>query len=437
MIRLMTAFTLWLGLALPGQASVDIQEVKTPAGHSAWLVQDPSIPFVSLEIWFRGGTSLDAPGARGATNLMTGLLEEGTGDLDAQGFARARDDLAASFGFDSTDDAVTVSARFLTDTTDAAIDLLHSALTNPRFDPVAVERVRAQVVAGLESDAEDPDAIAGNTFAKLAFGDHPYGSPGEGTLDSVAALSRDDLIKAYQGALARDRVYIAASGDISPEKLAQVIDRVLDGLPATGAPLPGRAPFLLKGGVQVVPYDTPQSVIQFAQPGISREDPEFFAAFVMNQIFGGSGFGARLMTEVREKRGLTYGIGAYLMQKDDADLYVGRASTANARAAETVAVVKAEWAKMAAEGPTQAELDQAKTYLTGAYPLRFDGNGDIAQILAGMQMDGLPIDYIKTRNDRINAVTLEDARHVAARLLDPAALSFVIVGHPEGLETSN
>lgn len=437
MNRVLTALAFWTATSLPVLAAVDIQEVKTPGGFTAWLVEEPSIPFVSLEIWFRGGTSIDTPETRGAVNLMTGLLEEGTDGLDARGFAEARDSLAASFSFRANDDAITVSSRFLSDTTDEAMALLKQALSTPGFDPVAVERVRAQVLAGLRSDAEDPDSIASQTFAKMAFGDHPYGSDGQGTLESVAALTREDLIAAHQGTMTRDRVFIGAAGDISPEKLAEVIDTLLADLPRTGAPLPEPASFLLNGGVQVVPYPTPQSVIQFAQPGISREDPDFFPAFLMNQILGGGGFGSRLMEEVREKRGLTYGIYAYLAQKDQSDLFVGRASTANERAAETIAVVREEWAKMAAEGPTQDELDRAKTYLTGAYPLRFDGNGSLARIAVGMQLDGLPIDYIATRNDRVEAVTLDDVRRVSASLLDPDGLSFIVVGQPEGLDVGN
>lgn len=437
MIRVLSIALIWVAAALPAKATVDITEVKTPAGFTAWLVEEPAIPAVSIEILFRGGTSLDLPGKRGATYLMTGLLEEGSGDLDARGFAVARDDLAASFGFDSSDDYVSVSARFLSETTDEAVALLADALAAPSFSDEAVERVRAQVLVGLRSDAEDPDTIASNAFAAQTFGDHPYGSPGEGSLDSVAALTRDDLVAAHQGALARDRVFIGAAGDISPEKLAEVVDLLMERLPDTGAPLPGPVSPVLDGGLEVVPFATPQSVITFAQPGIDREDPDFFAAFVVNQIMGGGGFGSRLMDEVREKRGLTYGIYAYLMGKDQAELLVGRASTENARASETVEVVRAEWARMASEGPSEDELDRAKTFLIGGYPLRFEGNGSIASIMVGMQADNMPIDYIATRNDKVAAVSLEDARRVAAELYDPDRLTFLVVGQPAGLETGN
>ena len=183
----------------------------------------------------------------------------------------------------------------------------------------------------------------------------------------------------------------------------------------------------------MIPFDTPQSVALFGHAGIALDDPDFFAAYVMNTVLGGGGFEARLMTEVRENRGLTYGVYSYLGTKEHASIMMGRVASANDRVAEAVQVISDEWEKMARNGVTQAELDQAKTYLTGAYPLRFDGNGPIADILVGMQMDGFPIDYAKTRNDRVEAVTLDDVKRVSARLLKPEALRFVVVGTPEGL----
>ncbi|MFV0243924.1 MAG: M16 family metallopeptidase [Qingshengfaniella sp.] len=422
-----------LSMALSARAEVAVQEIRTPAGHEVWLSQDDQLPFVALEIRFRGGTALDLPEALGAVTLMTGLLEEGAGDMDAQGFADARDDLAATIRFSAHEDDLSVSARFLSDTTAEVAGLLHLALTDPRFDPVALDRVREQVLAGLRSDAEDPGTIAAETFAQQVYGDHPYARPGNGTLDSVAALTREDIQSAFRGAIAADRVHIAAAGAISGPDLAALIDIILDGIPATGRPLSGRVTPVFDGGITVVPFETPQSVIQFGQPGINREDPDYFVAFVLNQILGGSGFESRLTREVRVNRGLTYGIGAYLIGKDLADLYVGGTSTVNARVAETLAVVRDVWVQLAEEGPTEAELAQAKTYLTGAYPLRFDGNVAIANILAGMQMIGLGADYIATRNARIEAVTLVDVKRVAADMLRPDALTFVVVGQPDGV----
>lgn len=435
MIRLFSAALLALGLSLPlsAQAEIDIQEVTSEGGINAWLVNDPSIPFVALQLNFRGGASLDAPGKRGAVYLMTGLLEEGAADLDAQAYARALEAAAASISYDSSDDEISVSAQFLSENRDEALDLLRIALSEPRFDPDAVERVRAQVISGLRSDAQDPNDIAGATFGALAFGDHPYGSVEKGSIESVSALTREDLIAAHQASMTRDRIFVGAVGDITAQALGPLLDQLLAGLPETGAPLPGPAEVTLPGGIEVVDFDTPQSVAIFGHEGIARDDDDFFAAYILNHILGGGGFESRLMTEVREKRGLTYGVYSYLVPKDLAALYMGSVASANDRIAEAVSVIRDEWQRAAQEGFTAEELAEAKTYLTGAYPLRFDGNARIASILVGMQMQDLPIDYIATRNDQVNAVTLEELNRVAGELLRPEALQFVIVGQPDGL----
>ena len=424
---------LWIVLAGPVLAAIDIQEVTTEKGITAWLVQEPSIPFVALELGFKGGTSLDLPGKRGAVNLMTGLIEEGAGDLDARDFAKARDALAASFSYSANDDTVTVSARFLTENRDQAVALLRQSLIAPRFDPDAVERVRGQVLSGLMSDAQDPNHIARLAFDHMVYGDHPYGSDGKGTPESVRALTRDDIVAAHRAVFARDRLYVAAVGDISAEELSALLDTLLEGLPEEGGPMPGPAPVDIAGGTTVVEFETPQSVAIFGQRGMARKDPDFFTAFVLNQVLGGGSFESRLMREVREKRGLTYGVYSYLAPRDLADIYMGSVASANSRIAQAISVIRDEWRRAATEGVSAEEVEAAKTYLTGAYPLRFDGNGKIARIMLGMQMDGLPIDYIATRNNKVNAVTVEDVNRVATEFLDPDGLHFIVVGKPEGL----
>jgi zinc protease len=430
-------YAAFVAFALPAHAELPIQKVTSPGGITAWLVEDHGIPFTALEIQIRGGTSLDPDDQRGVVTMMTGLLEEGAGDLDAQGFANARDALAARFGFNAGSDGIGISAQFLTENRDEAVDLLHLALTKPRFDADAVERVRGQVLSNIQSSLKDPDSIAVNRFDRLAFGTHPYGSDGDGTLESVASLSQTDIIAAFKGAISRERLFVAATGDITAEQLGAVLDKLLGDLPAKGAPLPKRANWGLKGGVTVVDFPGPQSVVYFGHEGIKRDDPDFFAAYILNEILGGGRFTARLMTEVRDKRGLTYGIGSYLAPQDYAETMAGQFSSANEKAAQAIEIVRAEWQRMHDNGVTADELARTKTYLTGSYPLRFDGNARIARILVGMQADGLPLDYAQTRNAKIEAVTLEDVAKIAKRLLKPEALHFVVVGHPAGLTSTH
>jgi len=434
-------FMKWAAVALilavlPARAEIAIQNVTSPGGITAWLVEDHEIPFTALEIRFKGGTSLDLPGSRGAVNLMAATLEEGAGPLDAQGFAEARDGLAARYRFFAGQDSVGISARFLTENRDEAIDLLRSAMIEPRFDEDAVERVRGQILAGLASDAQDPANLAMRRFSEMAYAGHPYGSDGDGTPDSVAALTRDDVLDAHKATMTRDRMYVAAVGDISAAELGLLLDHLLGDLPALGRQMPSVAGWHLDGGVTVVDYPSPQSVILFGQEGMRQDDPDFFAAFILNEVLGGGRFSARLMTELREKRGLTYGVSTFLAPMDYAQAYMGRMATANATVADSIALIRQEWQRLATEGITAEELAATKTYMTGSYPLRFDGNGEIADILVGMQMNGFPIDYPATRNAKVEAVTLDDVKRVAARLLVPEKLHFVVAGQPEGVAST-
>lgn len=433
MIRLIVVF--WICcIAAPIWAMPEIKTIETPNGTAAWLVEDHNIPFVALELRFIGGASVEPMDKRGGAALMTGLLEEGAGDMTAQEFATAREGLAASFGYDIYDDALSVSAKMLTENRDAAVDLLRASLANPRFDDDAIERVRGQILSILASNDKNPREIASKRFYETAFPSHPYGSDYQGTQATVAALTRDDLIAIHRQLLVRDRVFVSAVGDITADELGALIDRLLADLPrASDLPLPGQVDDALSGTIDVIDFPIPQSVVLFGHAGIAQSDPDFFAAYLLNHILGGGGFESRLMTEVREKRGLTYGIGTSLVSRDYNAMVMGQVSSSNDTVAQAIEVIRDEWRKMAEHGVTADELAAAKKYLTGAYPLRFDGNAPIANILVGMQRMGLSPDYIKTRNDRMNAVTLDDVNRVAKTLLRPEALHFVVVGQPTGL----
>lgn len=419
-------------LALAEGLADKVQVFQSPGGQVIWLMEDHSLPFIALELRFEGGTSLDAPGKRGAVNLMTALLEEGTGALDAQGFAEARESLGAEFAFEAGPDAVAISARMLSENRKDAVALLAGALTAPRFDGAAVERVRGQVQSVLRDAEKDPQDLAARAFDAAAFGSDPYASAGEGSAESVAALTVEDLRAAHQGALARDRAFIGVAGDIDAATLGPLVDALLAGLPAQGAPLPPPAPVMVKAGVAVTAFPGGQSFVHFGTQGLPRQDPDFFAAFVLNEILGGQRFDARLMTALREERGLTYGVRTSLVPLARAALWEGGFVSDNAKAAAAVGLLQSEWARVLTEGVSEAELAAAKAYLTGSYPLRFSGNRALAAILAEMQLDGLDPSYIETRNAEVEAVTVADIARVAERLMG-AGLSIHLVGTPEGL----
>ena len=432
MIRvLLTALTLIL--PLPVLAAVQIQNVVSPAGKTAWLVQEGSIPMVALELVFPGGAVLDPDDRLGATALMVALLSEGAGALDSQAYAEALEETAGSVTFTSGRDEVTLTIRALSENLDQVIDLARLALVAPRFDPADLERVRTQQIFGLQRAARNANTLASRNFNALAFDAHPYARPADGSPESVAALTRDDVLAAHRAAFSRGRVFVGAAGDIDAATLGAVLDRLLADLPADAPPLPAYATFAAAPGITVVDHPAPQSVVAFGHTGLRRDDPDFITAFVLNDFFGGGRFGSRLMVELRERRGLTYGIGTTVSSGLLGDSFQGRMSTDNARVPEAIEMIRAEWAWLAAGGMTQADLDRTITYLTGAYALRFDGNAAIAEVLASMQFQGFPIDYVNTRNDQIRAVTLADAHRVAARLAQPEALVFVVVGQPQGL----
>lgn len=430
MKRLIALFIL---AAFPLRAEVDITQVTSPGGLNAWLVEERSIPFVSLDLIFAGGATLESDAQAGVVNLMAALLSEGAGDMDAQAFAARSEDLATRISFDAGRDSVSVSVRFLTEDADAVIEHLRLALTEPRFDEDAIARTRGQLMAQLRREVLDPNTIASRAFASAAFQDHAYGRESKGTPETVGALNRDALIAAHQGAIARDRVFIGAAGDISADDLGALLDRLFDGIPETGWPMPERAEFLAEPGIEVIAFDGPQSVVAFGHAGIARDDPEFLTAFVVNEVFGGGRFGTRLMRSLREERGLTYGIGAFLSSGALGESYQGRLSTDNANVQIVIELLREEWGQMANDGVSQEELDRIQTYLTGAYPLRFDGNSSIASIMASMQYQGFDIDYVNRRNDMIRALTLDEVNDMTSRLYDPEALFFVIVGQPVGL----
>jgi len=320
---------------------------------------------------------------------------------------------------------------------DEAFRLLGLAVTEPRFDDKAVERIRGQILTAIASAERNPQSVAIRTWFRAMFPDHPYGMPSDGTPESVAAITAEDLRAFASDRLARDNLIVGAAGDIPAAEIALLIDRAFGGLPAH-APMGVVAEAVLPTAARTIVerMSIPQSVISFGMPGIKRDDPDFYIAYVMNYVLGGGGFTSRLYEEVREKRGLAYSVYSYLHPMEHAALYLGGAATRNDSVAESIEVIRAEIAGLAADGASAEELEAAKRYLTGAFPLRFDSSSKIARMLANMQFDKLGIDYIERRNDIINAVSLEDVRRVAHRLLDLDRLILVVVGDPVGVETT-
>jgi zinc protease len=437
MTRPLIAAALLLGAAAaatPGAAATKIEAVTSEAGVTAWLVEDHSLPVVSMDVMFRGGAALDPADKAGLSTLTADLLDEGAGDLDSQAFQGRLEDLATSLGFAASEDGIQVSLRTITANLAPALDLLRLSLTEPRFEAAAVTRVRSQLLAELASDAREPRYISNRLWRQNAYAGHPYAQPVQGTAESVGRTAVDDMRALVHDRLARDVMIIGVVGDVTPEALRGLLDKTFAALPPRAAA--GEVPEVAvaaKNTLLLARMPIPQSVVTFGEAGIKRDDPDWFPAYVVNYILGGGGFTSRLTQEVREKRGLAYSVYGELEPLQHSGLIIGGVATENSRVARSIEIIRAEWRRMREEGPTAKELENAKTYLTGSFPLNLDSTAHIAGILVAIQRDRLGIDYLDRRKALIEAVTLADAKRVARRLLDPDKLSFVVVGSPETL----
>ena len=415
-------------------AAVEVERVRSASGIEAWLVRDHANPIITVRLAFRGGAALDPTGKEGLAGMVSSLLDEGAGDLDSQAFQGRLEDLSISLRFDAGRDTFGGRLRTLTENRDVAFGLLRMALGTPRFDEAPVERIRTQILTSLKRALEDPDTIARRALARALFPDHPYGNPVQGTQQSVGAITVGDLRRFAAERLGRDNLMVGVVGDISADVLAPLLDQTFGALPAKAASWKVADPRpRASGETVVINKAVPQSAIVFGHGGPKRDDPDFYAAYVMNYVLGGGGFTSRLYNEVREKRGLTYSVYSYLNPLDHAALIVGGAGTANQRVAETLSVVRGIWRRMAEEGLSVQEMADAKTYLTGSFPLRFTSSRSVAGMLVAMQMENLGVDYLDRRNGFIEAVTLADLARAARRFLDPDGLTVIVVGEPEGL----
>lgn len=411
--------------ALPAQAAVAIQEVKSEKGITAWLVEDYSVPIVTVRFSFKGGNTQDPPGKEGLSELMSALFDEGAGEFDADTFQTKLDDAGAEMRFGAARDRIFGSMRMLAEKKDEAFGLLRLAVEEPRFDAAPIDRIRAQMVSGIVANQRDPETAARVKWAEALYGTHPYARPDEGTEKSLAAITADDLRDHHRRVFARDNLSVAVVGAIDAETVKAQLDRLFGELPEK-SDLRSVEKVDLKLAQEVrVDYDLPQTSLQLAYPGVPRDAPDFFAAYLMNHILGGGTFTSRLFDEVRERRGLAYGVNSSLVTHEYSSGLVISTATRSDRAAETLGVIRDTVRRMAEEGPTEGELAAAKKYVIGSYALNnLDSSSAIAATLLSLQEEKLGIDYIERRTALIEAVTLDQVKAAARKLLtaDPAVL---------------
>ncbi len=438
MIRVIAvlAFVLTAASTVPSQA-MTIERIVSPSGIEAWLVRDKAAPLVAMSYSFHGGTSQDDATKPGTANLTSSLLDEGAGDLDAKAFQQRVESRAIELSFSVSRDYFNGTLRTLSENRDEAFNLLHLALTSPRFDTEAVERVRTQIVSGLRRDETNPNTLASRNWWSAAFPNHPYGQESKGTLASVPQITVEDMRDYLRRVLARNELKIAIVGDVDPQSAGALIDRAFGSLPARNdlKPILATNPRGL-GRRIVTTVGVPQAVVTFGGPGLSRKDPDFMAAYIVNHVLGGGSFSSRLYREVREKRGLAYGVSESLVWFKNAAVTIGGTAVRAEKTGDAIAIIEQEVKRMAEEGPTVEELARAKSYLKGAYPLSLDTSSKIASQLVHIQNDNLGIDYIQRRDGMIDAVTIDDAKRAAKRLYG-SGLLVTVAGQPQGVTSTD
>jgi len=427
-----------LALAIAGAAvlvasragAVEVKEIVTPLGLKAWLVEDRSTPVVALSFSFADGSASEPARQKGVTNLAAVLLTDGAGQLDALAFRRRQEDATASLAFSASSDRLSGSLRVLTANREQGFDLLKLALTEARFDQDMIDQRRAQSIGALNQATQRPTTVAQRTLAATVFAGHPYAQETAGLRESLKTLTAADLKARAQALLIRSGLTITAVGDIDGPELARQLDKAFGGLPLGTAapPLPDWTPTARPSSV-TVERAVPQGAILIAMPGIARDDPDWYAYLVMNNILGG-GQQSRLFNEVREKRGLAYGVSAGIRNYRKAALLVISSASANEKVPETLRVIRSELARLRTDGVSEQELADAKTYLSGSLALSLDSSGAIAGLMENLQLDGLPRDHLDRRPALIGAVKLEDVQRVARRVLREEAMTTVVVGKP-------
>jgi zinc protease len=425
------ALGLVLSFAIPAAAeAITVKTVPGPAGVETWLSEEHALPMIAVSISLPGGSAYDPQGKAGLAALTASLMDEGAGDLDSSAFKQAMDSRAIKLSAQADRDYMVVSLTTLTENAPEAFRLLGLALAKPRFDAEAVERMRASRLADIKQEDQRATRVAGNAWFAAYFGGHPYAHPESGTAPSVESLTIADIKSFAADHLVRDRVKVAAAGDITEADLRRYLQEVIAPLPAKSVAPVARLPEPGKPGSQVIPRDEAAPVAMFGLPGPMRLDPDFIPTFVTNYIFGGGGFAARLMTEVRDKRGLTYGISTQQVDFRSASIIMGTVQSEKSKIGTALEVTKSEMARFAKDGATEKELADAKTYLTGSFPLTLDANAKIARTLNGFQRSGLGPDYVEKRNALIQAVSLAQVNAMAKKYYDPERLVVVIAGTP-------
>lgn len=416
--------------SMTAQAKIpSVQQITSPNGLNAWVINDKFLPIISLKISFKNsGSAFDPAGIEGLAMLVSSTLDEGVGEMDSQAYNKKLEELATSISFNQTNDRFSISITCLTENLRPSLEILKNILNHPRFDDDAVERVKGQIFSIIKSKEKDPEYLASQALARSIFGNHPYSRAPYGTIKSIQDISKNDLINFVRNRFTKQNISISISGDYADHNIANLLDEYII-LPETAINPPLFDPIILNGGgILHVQAPSPQSVIKFGLKGVKRNDENFYPLYIMNHILGGGGFESRLMSEIREKNGLVYGIYSYLDTYEKTGLLVGSASTENINVPQATSLIRAELKKMREQGITKGELEITKNYMINSFPLKMTKNSNLASFLDVMQHDNLGIDFLQKRNSYIKNVTLKQINNLSAKYLNEKNLHIVVSG---------
>jgi zinc protease len=422
------AVFLFLVAAVAPASAANVKTLNAVKGAQVWFAEDHGVPMIALTASLPAGSAYDPSVKAGLAALAAYLLDEGAGNLDSAAFQTALANRAIQLSVAPGRDSVTVSLAVLSSDAKEAFRLLGLALSRPRFDGDAVSRVRAQMLQSLEEEEGDPELVAQKSFYSFYFGANAYGHPPQGNKRGLMAIAPEDLKTFARTHWVRGGLRIAIVGDTNAAGATALLRSAFGAL-SLDAPPPPPAPARVGApGLHVVPMDVPQPTALFALPGLLRGDPDFLAGYVANYILGGGGFASRLTNEVREKRGLTYDVSTDLVPYRGAGILLGAVAAKKDSMRRTIAVVRETMRKFAADGPTEQELADAKTYLNGSFPLAFASDAGLAAQLNYLQQLGLGIDYLDKRAGLIDALSLAEVRRAGRRLCDPSKMTIVVAG---------
>jgi zinc protease len=431
---------LLLGLAwLGAQAALPIQHWRQPSGAQVYFVESRAIPMVDVQIDFDAGGRRDPPQQAGLADItasMTGkglLARDGEPALDENQLSEAWADLGAGFGGDAGSDRMSFSLRSLTDPAllGRAVHLAARQFGEPAFPADVWTRDRQRIAASIREANTRPGTVAARAYGTAVYGGHPYGY--ETTEASLAAIETEDMRRFFQAHVLPCRAKVSIVGNLDRSQADALVTQLLARLPqGPGAcpPLPPvtEVPPLAAPVERAIPFQSAQAHVLIGQPGYKRSDPDYFPLLVGNYILGGGGLVSRLSTEVREKRGLSYGAYSYFSPGLHAGAFTVGLQTRPDQAAQAIRVARETVARFVAEGPTAAELKAAKDFLVGGFPLRIDSNRKLLDNVAAIAWNDLPLDYLDTWTAQVAKVTAQDIRAAFGRKLQPDRMVTVTVG---------